>query len=356
MNKLRLWVALVFLSVVLICALYYSTLNKRGRFEDVLVVQEGTGLYALLMHYDLDPVRLAIAKVYLKTQEIGALEVGHYDVAPNATLPDLVTALRLGAQEEYIQVQIIEGKTTKDLYQLLKHTPGITQETLTQGGDTFWETQADHQAVLMALDLQKYAHLITDTFGADVLGYPNLEGLFAPDTYYFAKGVTDTQVLQTLLDVQMTRLQDAWESKAPGLPYDSPYALLTMASIIERETGEAHERPKIAAVFINRLDQGMRLQTDPTIIYGLFDRYDGTIYRSNIQETTHYNTYQIDGLPPTPIALASPGAIYAAAHPEDTDVLYFVATGEGGHTFNRTLQAHNQAVAVYRAKIAADNE
>lgn len=175
----------------------------------------------------------------------------------------------------------------------------------------------------------------------------NLEGWFAPDTYYYGEGTSDKQVLTDLYKRQQQALTDAWENRAPDLPYKSPYEALVMASIIEKETSVPDERPLVSAVFNNRMNKGMRMQTDPTIIYGMGSRYEGNIRRRDIDEKTSYNTYQIDGLPPTPIALPSASAIEATLHPADSDALYFVATGTGGHKFTNSLDAHNQAVKEY---------
>jgi UPF0755 protein len=154
-------------------------------------------------------------------------------------------------------------------------------------------------------------------------------------------------VLTDLYKRQQKALTDAWENRAPDLPYNSPYEALVMASIIEKETSVPEERPLVSAVFRNRLVKNMRMQTDPTIIYGMGSRYDGNIRRKDIDEKTSYNTYQIDGLPPTPIALPSAASIEATLHPADSDALYFVATGNGGHKFTNSLAEHNQAVKDY---------
>ena len=264
------------------------------------------------------------------------LQTGRYQVPQGASLAQMVRLFGEGAATEEISVRIIEGKTVKDLYQTLKNTDGVVLELLTPAADGYaWSDVArDNEAVAAALGIES--------------PNGNLEGWFAPNTYQFAKGTTDTMILKRLYEDQKRILDQAWQERDANLPYATPYEALIMASIIEKETGIASERHLVSSVFANRLRQGMRLQTDPTIIYGLFDRYDGTIYRSNIQEKTAYNTYQIDGLPPTPIALPSAEAIRATMHPDDSDVLYFVATGNGGHKFSRTYQEHQKAVEEYR--------
>ena len=174
------------------------------------------------------------------------------------------------------------------------------------------------------------------------------EGLFFPDTYSYAPHSSDLNVLRHAYRLQRGKLMAAWETRAPGLPYRTPYDALIMASIVEKETGAASERPQIAGVFINRLRLGMRLQTDPTVIYGLGERFDGNLRRGYLQTDTPYNTYTRDGLPPTPIAMPSEAAIQAALNPATTDALYFVSRNDGTHVFSSNLDAHNRAVNRYQ--------
>jgi UPF0755 protein len=187
------------------------------------------------------------------------------------------------------------------------------------------------------------------------LGSPGVaaEGEFFPDTYLVPKGATDLEILKLAHARLKDRLATAWLRRRPDLPLASAYEALILASIIEKETGDPEERPHIAAVFVNRLRRGMRLQTDPTVIYGLGAAYDGSIHRRDLTTDTPYNTYTRDGLPPTPIALASGAALEAAVQPADSDDLYFVATGlgDGRHEFSRSLEAHNAAVARYLGRL-----
>jgi len=175
------------------------------------------------------------------------------------------------------------------------------------------------------------------------------EGLFFPDTYFFDRGSSELALYKRAYSAMQENLKTQWALRAPaGLPYRTPYEALIMASIIEKETGAAEERPQIAAVFVNRLRIGMRLQTDPTVIYGLGARFDGNLRRDDLLADTPYNTYTRGGLPPTPIALPGLAAIQAALHPDGSKALYFVAKGSGRHVFSETLDAHNRAVARYQ--------
>ena len=175
------------------------------------------------------------------------------------------------------------------------------------------------------------------------------EGLFFPDTYFFDKGSSELALFKRAYSAMQENLKAQWASRqATGLPYRSPYEALIMASIIEKETGAPDERPQISAVFINRLRIGMRLQTDPTVIYGLGANFDGNLRRNDLLTDTPYNTYTRAGFPPTPIALPGLAAIQAALRPERSKALYFVAKGQGRHVFSETLDAHNRAVARYQ--------
>lgn len=174
------------------------------------------------------------------------------------------------------------------------------------------------------------------------------EGLFFPDTYFFTPNTSDRDILKRAYSTMQSKLNAAWATKANGLPYRTPYEGLIMASIVEKETGRAFERPQIAGVFINRLKIGMRLQTDPTVIYGMGEQFDGNIRKKDLLSDTIYNTYTRDGLPPTPIAMPGLGAINAALHPAQTKALYFVGKGDGTHYFSASLKEHNNAVIKYQ--------
>ncbi|MBK1679002.1 endolytic transglycosylase MltG [Rhodocyclus tenuis] len=174
------------------------------------------------------------------------------------------------------------------------------------------------------------------------------EGLFFPDTYSFAKRSSDIDILARAWRAQQRHLTQEWEGRASSLPYRSQYEALIMASIVEKETGRDADRPMIAAVFVNRLRAGMPLQTDPTVIYGLGERFDGNLRRRDLVADTPYNTYTRNGLPPTPIAMPGLAALRAALHPADSRALYFVARGDGSSAFSHTLDEHNAAVARYQ--------
>lgn len=237
-------------------------------------------------------------------------------------------------------------------------TPAQIWQRITQGqqhlfsitfveGSEFrhWQAQlAEHpfiQSELRDVDVQELMRIL----GSDE-SHP--EGLLFPDTYRFFAGTSDRRIYQQAFQRMQNVLMAAWEERDRSVPLENPYEALILASIVERETGAAHERGLVASVFVNRLHTGMRLQSDPTIIYGLGERYRGVIYRSDIQEHTPWNTYRINGLPPTPIAMPGAAAIRATLQPDTSDYFYFVSRNDGTHVFSRTLAEHNRAVQTYQ--------
>ena len=319
---------------------YQTLFGRIEQPQQMVTIEAGQTYYGLLPQWQqqIPLFSATIAKLYMKTQIDGPLHAGIYQLPENPTFAEALEVLEQGVKAAMVKVQIIEGKTSKDLYQALRDNDGIKKEVLT--------ADSTNASIAQALDL---VGILPDSVinSNDPIVNHNLEGWFAPDTYYYGEGSTDKQVLTDLYKRQQRALTKAWENRDPDLPYNSPYEALVMASIIEKETSVAEERPLVSAVFSNRLNKNMRLQTDPTIIYGMGSRYKGNIRRKDIDEKTAYNTYQIDGLPPTPIALPSAASIEATLHPADSDALYFVATGNGGHKFTNSLNEHNQAVKEY---------
>ncbi|MGX9729542.1 endolytic transglycosylase MltG [Janthinobacterium aestuarii] len=259
-----------------------------------------------------------LARIEGKTSKIKA---GSYELKPGTTPQRLITQLARGefAQES---LTIIEGWTFKQMRLAMANHPGLKHDTV---------GLSDKQ--LMAKISPEYV-------------LP--EGLFFPDTYLFAKGASEMQIFRQAHTAMIGRLSEAWDKRDPALPYKNPYEALIMASIVEKETGQKSERAMIAGVFVNRLKTGMLLQTDPTVIYGMGDNYQGKIRKRDLEADTPYNTYTRGGLPPTPIALAGAQSLTAALAPARTQALYFVARGDGTSQFSANLPDHNRAVNQYQ--------
>jgi len=250
-----------------------------------------------------------------------AIKAGSYEFDTGTTLPQLLAKLTQGDVTQ-TSFAIIEGSTFTDLKRALKANADVKNTVL---------DLPDAQLLL-----QLGVHEVSP------------EGLFFPDTYYFAVGATDAALLKRAYKAMDERLAAAWEKRSGGLPLASKYEALVLASIVEKETGRGADRPLIASVFVNRLAKGMRLQTDPTVIYGLGSRFDGNLRKRDLETDTPWNTYTRDGLPPTPIAYPSQAAIDAVMHPPPSDLLYFVARGDGSSQFSANLDDHNRAVARFQ--------
>ncbi len=251
----------------------------------------------------------------------GQLQAGRYEVLPGQTPAALLAQFVAGRVMSFALV-VVEGSRVSDVLAKVRSAQELTR-TL---------TQADSQNVLAAIGLPAGP----------------AEGLFFPDTYRYRAGDTDVLLLRQAYDRMQDTLAEVWRQRAQDVPFEAPYELLTMASIIEKETGSPADRAQISQVFALRLKKNMRLQTDPTVIYGLGDAFDGNLTRTHLRTDTPYNSYTRHGLPPTPIALPGRAALEAAAHPAPGEYLYFVSRGDGTSEFSKTLEAHNAAVRRYQ--------
>ena len=251
------------------------------------------------------------------------------------------------------EYRMLPGMTVEGLIDLWKRGEMVQYSvTLVEG----WNFHQVRAALAKEEKLDHTLDGLSDTQVMDKLGHGGIfpEGRFFPDTYRFVRGMSDAELLKTAYDRLNEVLAKEWERRAPDAPYTEPYQALIMASLVEKETGVPQERGQIAGVFVRRMAMGMLLQTDPTVIYGLGERYSGKLTRAHLKEPTPYNTYVIAGLPPTPIAMVGREAIHAALNPVAGNSLYFVARGDGSHVFSDDLDAHNSAVREFQLKRRAD--
>lgn len=251
------------------------------------------------------------------------LKAGEYLLQEGDNLIALFDSLEKG-KTILRSITFVEGWSYKELFSALKNEQNLR-----------WENSEQ--------ELQRLKEELT-------LVNDHLEGMFFADTYFYNKGQSAFELLKKSNRILHAVLQEEWQNREQDLPFDNAYEALILASIVEKETGLASERPLIAGVFINRLNKKMRLQTDPTVIYGMGDNYQGNISKRHLQEYTPYNTYRISGLPPSPIAIVGRESIHAVMHPKVSNYLFFVAKGDGSHYFSPTLEEHEKAVRQYQWK------
>ena len=276
----------------------------------------------ILEHADLLPWLLKLQP------QLNKVKAGTYSLTGVKTLQDLLDMINSGKEAQF-SVKFIEGKTFKEWRKNLENAPHLKQ-TLQGKSD---------KEIMALLDIPAVAKAVYE--------WNNMDGWLYPDTYNYTPNSTDLELLKRSTTRLQKALDKAWGERDENLPLADPYQMLILASIVEKETGIAAERPQVASVFINRLKANMKLQTDPTVIYGMGESYTGNIRKKDLETITPYNTYMIEGLPPTPIAMVSESALQAVAHPAKTDFYYFVADGSGGHKFTRNLNEHNKAVQEY---------
>lgn len=288
------------------------------------MVKTGTSMHAFARELHRDgvlPDRYSLVWLAHLKGQARALKAGEYQFTAGMTQRTLLEQVVAGRVIEY-PLALIEGWTFQQVLQAIHRAPKIEKTLKESSPDEIMER----------------------------LGHPGLhpEGQFYPDTYYYSAGTSDVSLLRRAFNRMQARIRAEWTNRESDLPLNDPYDALKLASIVEKETGLGSERQLIAGVFINRLKRGMRLQSDPTVIYGLGDSFDGNLTRKHLLRDSPYSTYTRRGLPPTPIAMPGGDALYAVLHPAATKALYFVSRGDGSHEFSETLQDHNNAVIKYQ--------
>ena len=299
--------------------------------DQLLTIERGTtgGKLAALLEQEKILDNADLLPWLLKLQpHLNKVKAGTYSLTGVKTLQDLLDMINSGKEAQF-SVKFIEGKTFKEWRKNLENAPHLKQ-TLQGKSD---------KEIMALLDIPAVTKAVYE--------WNNMDGWLYPDTYNYTPNSTDLELLKRSTTRLQKALDKAWNERDENLPLTDPYQMLILASVVEKETGIAAERPQVASVFINRLKANMKLQTDPTVIYGMGERYTGNIRKKDLETMTPYNTYMIEGLPPTPIAMVSESALQAVAHPAKTDFYYFVADGSGGHKFTRNLNEHNKAVQEY---------
>jgi UPF0755 protein len=331
MRKLLKWAAMVVGGLAIVAAVaagaLYAYIRMPLHFPQMpyeFSIGRGTTLHGVAQQLTRVGVLhepwtfIALGRVLHKA---GSVKAGNYEIDKPVSLYRLLLNITEGGYSED-SIAFIDGWTFRQIRQQLDADPELRHDTATL-------TDAE---ILAKLDVP----------------YSSPEGLFFPDTYFFSANTSDLLILKRAYHLMQSRLTQAWKNRAPDLPLTRPYQALILASLVEKETGRPQDRTEIAAVFVNRLRRGMKLQTDPTVIFGMGDKFDGNLHRRDLTTDTPYNTYMHAGLPPTPIAIPGMESIDAALHPAHTDALYFVATGDGSSHFSSTLNDHNRAVEKYQ--------
>ena len=316
----------VFILVIAMTYLQQAANEPRVLRSNVLLLETGSSLrdFAEMMTQlsDLE-WPLPIMVWVMATGRSTSLKAGEYAISTGDSVEEIITQVVAGKVIEH-SITFPEGFTLSDMIGRLDSVTSLYRE----------ERDLTSELIKQAID--------TD--------HKVLEGLFFPDTYRYVRSDTPVSILQRAYKNLTVKLQEAWSGKANGFLLKSTYELLILASIIEKEAVVAHEKPRISGVFINRLRENMRLQTDPTVIYGLGDEFTGALTREHLAKDTPYNTYTRNGLPPTPISCPGWASLFAAAHPEEHNFFYFVAKGDGTHQFSKTFEEHQQAVKTYRRR------
>ncbi len=333
---ITLLVILLMLGAILAVGGYYlnnelvQISSKKVTRDQIYTLKKGSSLRSIYDDFfPKEHVNNLIFRLWQKQHaNLANVKSGTYEIVAGSNFEQILKVLVDGKEKSY-SISFIEGGRIKQILKLLKSNKYLVH-TL--------KDDISHKE-LSELVQSKYEYM---------------EGLFLPDTYAFNLETADVDILKRAYEAMDKFLMAEYEKRDQDLPYKDAYEALIMASIIEKETAISSERPIIASVFINRLKKGMKLQTDPTVIYGVGDRYKGKVYKSFLTDKNSYNTYVIDGLPPTPIATVSRASIVAALHPAKTDYLYFVAKGPNsrkGHVFSKTSKEHEKAVAIYRKAV-----
>jgi len=330
MKQTVLIISLLLIFITGVCA-WLFWLDMQKQLNDPLnvdtridfAIKPGTGLKTV--SYELKTLGLMQQPYYLLIEarrqgKESQIKAGEYEINPGTTPLQLLDQFVAGKVKQHALI-LIEGWSFAQVLETIKNNRILQQSPELIDGQSL-------MAALLKPDISP-------------------EGQFFPDTYHFPRGTTDIQFLQRAYDKMQMVLAEEWEQRSENLPYQSPYEALIMASLIEKETALPEERGNIAGVFVRRLQRGMKLQTDPTVIYAMGDQYEGKLLRKDLDIDSPYNTYVYAGLPPTPIALAGRESLRAALHPEEGNTLYFVAKGDGSHHFSETLDEHNRAVSRY---------
>ena len=312
--------------VIFVMYLQRTALEPRVLHSNVLLLESVSGLRdfagMIALISDLESPVPVMAWLMI-TGRSSSLKAGEYRVNTGDSIQEIVTQVVAGKVVEH-SITFPEGFEFRDIIDRLNSAKSLFREE----GDLS-------------------SKLIKQAISTD---HELLEGLFFPDTYHYIRSDTPISILRRANKVLKVKLQDAWSGKDNDLLLKSPYELLILASIIEKEAVVAHEKPRISGVFINRLQKNMRLQTDPSVIYGLGDEFTGGLTKEHLAKDTPYNTYRRDGLPPSPISCPGWDSLFAAAHPEEHDLFYFVAKGDGTHHFSKTFVEHRQAVKTYQRR------